>query len=35
MPVHPSERMNWLAKLDDKVHFIKEIPGDRPKKLLK
>ena len=35
LPLHPRERMKRLAKLDDKVHFVKEVASVRPKKLTK
>ena len=33
VPIHPRERMKRLAKIDHKVHFIKEVGTTEPKKL--
>ena len=33
VPIHPRERMKRLAKIDHKVHFIKEVGTTKPKKL--
>lgn len=35
LPLHPWERMKRLAKLGDKVHFVKEVASVKPKTLTK
>ena len=31
MPLHPRERLKRLAKVDDKLHFVREVASMKPK----
>ena len=35
MPLHPRERLKRLSKIDDKVHFVREVASVKPKQLTK
>ena len=35
VPLHPREQMKRLQKVDEKVHFIKEVASAKPKILVK
>ena len=35
MPLHPRERLKRLSKIGDKVQFVREVAGVKPKQLTK
>ena len=35
MPFHPRERLKRLSKIDDKVHFVREVASVKPQQLTK
>ena len=35
MPLHPRERLKVLSKIDNKVHFLREVASVKPKQLTK